>query len=332
VVECISYITESYQQISLAFKDLLQVGQDQQPVGGTQFNWPSFATWASNSVGMNIRNETLQIIVKELLPSFPDWLQKLIDKLGPDWIIKLPVIRDLFAQVFRVILSFISSFYVEVFFECFDAIQMGRGLCGGNLHVFHEIGAKFSLFGASFVGQSAYNQSSLDAYLSTFVPGPASKGGQDQLKEAMRNYYIAMWMRNDSEQRAQHLALANALVGLQEQTELQPYIIEAFPAPFNITIAGKTVTIDIRPACTVMISLIMATETLIPTKDIPQRLDGKTWSTLVENVTLDQYASLYAAHLLHFQHYFLFIIFLLGCFCTVTSLWFTTRAVRISAH
>ena len=41
------------------------------PDGGTHFNWPGFATWASNSVGMNIRNETLKIIVKELFPTFP---------------------------------------------------------------------------------------------------------------------------------------------------------------------------------------------------------------------------------------------------------------------
>ena len=141
-------ITDTYQEISLAFKDMMGVGQGQHPVGGTQMNWPTFATWASNSVGDNIRNETLVVLVKEIFAKFPPWFQKLIDELGPDWMVKLPFVQRLLAQ-------------------------MGQGLCGGNQWVFHEIGHKFALFGSMFAGQSVRNQTQLDAYLATFRPEQA---------------------------------------------------------------------------------------------------------------------------------------------------------------
>ena len=53
-------ISQSYHEISLGFKDLINVGQDENPVGGTQMNWPTIASWASNSVGDNIRNLTVR--------------------------------------------------------------------------------------------------------------------------------------------------------------------------------------------------------------------------------------------------------------------------------
>ena len=50
---------QSYQQLSLAFKGLLNVAQVP-PSNATQMNWPTLATYASNTVGDNIRNQTLQ--------------------------------------------------------------------------------------------------------------------------------------------------------------------------------------------------------------------------------------------------------------------------------
>ncbi len=54
---------------------------------------PGFAVWASNSVGDNIRNETMLVLVKEWFKTLPAWMQNIIDELGPDWIIKIPFVQ-----------------------------------------------------------------------------------------------------------------------------------------------------------------------------------------------------------------------------------------------
>jgi len=52
--------------------------------------------------------------------------------------------------------------------------QMGVGLCGGNLHVFREIGTKFAEFGVAFAGAAGPNNTALAAYLANFTAEQAS--------------------------------------------------------------------------------------------------------------------------------------------------------------
>ena len=101
----------------------------------------------------------------------PQWMQSLIDELGPDWMDKLPIVEELFAE-------------------------LDLGLCGGNLHVFQEIGAKFTTFGIAFAGATAPNATALAQYLASFDDQQAS------LAEAMQHYYTAMW-ETDPTLRAQ---------------------------------------------------------------------------------------------------------------------------------
>jgi hypothetical protein len=339
-------ISDTYLEISLAMKQLLHVGQSQNPQGGTQMNWPTIAAWASNSVGDNIRNDTLQLLVQEVFQQYPEWMQQLMDELGPDWIDKLGLVQALFGQ-------------------------MDIGLCGGNVHVFNEIGTKFTLFGMAFEGTSGPNSTLLQEYLSGF-----NLSSQAALAEAMQHYYTAMW-ETDSGARAQvwsgaivvlcpkhlpsklnlrlplkmrellqrwehldpmltscacvhvcvclcvcvracmtmsvlaaglssaqvrgvcvslqYIAWANALVALQEQTELQPYITQAFPSPFNFTWGNTTVVIDPRPACTLLISLVLAEEFVFAFQDVTSRpSDGALWPENLSNLTLPGYAKLYA--------------------------------------
>eukprot|EP00040_Diaphanoeca_grandis_P043336 m.267676 g.267676 ORF g.267676 m.267676 type:complete len:389 (-) comp74340_c0_seq1:166-1332(-) len=245
------YISDTYQRLSLAFKNLTHVSQQSQPTTTTQMNWCTLATWASNSVGDNIRNQTLQLLVEELFAAYPPWVRDMIDELGPDWMVKIPVVRDLFAR-------------------------MGKGLCAGNLVVFSEIGNKFAAFGEYFASDTIRNDTSWQRYLTTF-----NMTYEQNLADAMSHYYDSMWTSNDAE-RAQQIAWANMLVGLAEQTELQPYIVSAFPPPFNLTWKGKTILIDLSPACTTIISLVTATRWLIPIRDVPPRPDGGVWSSYLD--------------------------------------------------
>ena len=153
-------ISYNYQQISLNFKLLLNVSATQ--TNNTQANWPTIAVWASNSVGMNIRNRTLQIIVEELFAGFPAWFVDAIDLLGPDWIDHVPFVQKLLEN-------------------------MNIGLCAGNRIVFQEVGGAFARFGVSFNSLTRPNATALQDFLNTF------SNNQSDLVQALNNYYDAMW-------------------------------------------------------------------------------------------------------------------------------------------
>lgn len=185
-------ITHHYQLIGGNMKSMLNVNQSQ--AASTQANWPSIAAWASNAVGNNIRNETLQYLVREI---FRGWPQALVDAL-----LKVAGGVDTWDFVRKLL------------------AQMGRGLCEGNRVVFHEVGGAFAAFGVAFDALAQPDAQKLAAYLAMFDPKTAQ-----QLADAMQQYYAAMW-EADVGVRAQRIAWANWLVGLHEQTILQQYIVE----------------------------------------------------------------------------------------------------------
>ncbi len=255
-------ISWMYQQISLSFKTLLGVSQAQ--VGNlTQSNWPSVATFASNSVGMNIRNLTLLITVQELFEGWPTWWIEMVDELGPDWIDKLPIVQRLFER-------------------------MSLGLCAGNQYVFEEIGTKFSQFGIYFDGETAPNQTNWNNYAALF-----NQTTQQTLLEAMAHYYSAKYS-SDPAEAAQYSCWANTLVGLQEQSNLQPFIVDAFPQEFNFSWNGRNVSIDVRPMATKLITLIMAQEWNWATRDIPPRpIDHQFFPVWLRDLTIPGLVQIY---------------------------------------
>ena len=73
-------------------------------------------------------------------------------------------------------------------------------------------------------------QAFLDEYLQ---PGPLSEGGQDYLREAFTAYYDARFETN-AKQKAEYVLIGNLLVGLHEQTRLQPQIEQAMAVPLEM--------------------------------------------------------------------------------------------------
>jgi hypothetical protein len=66
-----------------------------------------------------------------------------------------------------------------------------------------------------------------------------ARGGQTLLAEAARHYYTAKF-EPDPKRRAERILLANATIGLHEQTRLQTYIAGSLNAPIADTLVNAT--------------------------------------------------------------------------------------------
>lgn len=195
-------ITQMYFQLSLQLAGLL---------GQQDANWCTFATHASKTAGYSIRREELPgyaLLVWLDENTRLSGLEKRLNQLAD-----AVVSRSDVAAHFDGIVEHISN--------CISA---------GNLKVFAELAPVFSLFLREHHEKPEKSDESLRAVLERLAPGDVSIGGQRLLEQALTQYHEAIY-DPDPKRKAERILLGNCLIGLHEQTRLQPYIVEALDTP-----------------------------------------------------------------------------------------------------
>jgi CRP-like cAMP-binding protein len=198
-------ITQMYFQLSLQMAGLL---------GQQDANWCTFATHASKTAGYSIRREEmpgygLVIWIEDHVERFAG-----IERLANAVTDRIVARSDLAARL-EGITRHISN--------CISA---------GNLKVFAELAPVFAAFLRAFQASTRPDPEALKDVLALLDPGDVNLGGQQLLGEALSHYHAAMFER-DMKRKAELILLANCLIGLHEQTRLQPYIVEALDTPMG---------------------------------------------------------------------------------------------------
>jgi hypothetical protein len=191
-------ITQRYHDLSQAMR---------QVVSSTDANWSTFATWASKTAGQTIRNEEVPPVLRTALS---DW-ESLVERVS-SVLRMLPGDIDPLAPVSETLRD------------------LSGAISKGNLKVFRELGPEFSRFVATMGSDSEYDERKLRQYQMKFRPGPVDEGGQDLLRQAFTHYYEARF-EHDRQCKARLIYLSNTLIGLHEQSRLQPEISLAMNAP-----------------------------------------------------------------------------------------------------
>ena len=170
---------------------------------GQGANWCTFATWASRQAGATIRGE--------------DALDLLTDRLGGGslthplrtfgrWLLR----RGLFDSSSRL------GRLLGRLHTPFDAVELASdAVARGNRKVFEEIGFEFARW---------LEADDPAAFIASLRDGDPPDG-QKYLKAAFTHY-------SAPSPGPQRLFFANLLIGLHEQTRLQPEICEALDAPY----------------------------------------------------------------------------------------------------
>ncbi|MGE0461228.1 MAG: hypothetical protein AB7Q16_07640 [Vicinamibacterales bacterium] len=174
-------------------------------------NWSTFATWASKTAGLSIRDEEVPRLLLALLRDG----ERLRPRVGP-----------VFAWIYRH-----TAAKVDVFQQARDTIRrISEEVADGNRKVFAELAPLFVRFIDTMATPEAERPARLQEFLATLRPGPSDRGGQDVLRGAFTNYAAAA-VERDPCIKAQLILLANCQIGLHEQTRLQDDIKGAMDAP-----------------------------------------------------------------------------------------------------
>lgn len=184
-------------------------------IGGDNSNWSTFATWASKTAGQSIRGEEIPKELRVLLAEqakLHERLTKVLKLLPGDWAEELDPLA-----VPKAVLANVS-----------DQIAIG------NLKVFAELAPLFAKFWARFADPKRLVDDELKAFVGELIPGPVEQGGQDWLKTAFTSYFAAARAATPKE-CAEFILHGNLLIGLHEQTRLQPFIAGALDAPFEMS-------------------------------------------------------------------------------------------------
>jgi hypothetical protein len=110
--------------------------------------------------------------------------------------------------------------------------EVSAQIAEGNLKVYAELTPLFARFTALFSGPGQPSDVGVDAFVRELRPGSANDGGQDSLKLAFRAYADAS-VSADPKRRAELTLYGNVLIGLHEQTRLQPNIQGGIDAPVS---------------------------------------------------------------------------------------------------
>ncbi len=204
------YITQRYHDLSSALAEV--ISQD-------NVNWSTFATWASKTAGESIRNEEVPSFVVALVGDASDDTEPHLGAIGSALHALVPTT------------GFHTSFLLAPITDTLKDVS--TSIARGNLKVFAELAPEFVQFVETFRGDTKIDEAKLGTYLQHFKPGDIEKGGQELLKSAFASYYRARFEPNVTA-RARMILFGNCLVGLHEQTRLQPEIEAALDAPVDV--------------------------------------------------------------------------------------------------
>lgn len=199
-------ITQTYCELSQSIAGVTGTGNA---------NWSTFATWASKTAGQSIRGEEVPPEVAAVL-SGQGALEARLAALNR----RFPVLGWLKA-------NFDAADVPRAF-----VAEVARQIADGNLKVFAELAPLFARFVHVFSDPGQRTPAELESFVAILRAGSAAEGGQDSLKLAFTSY-LAAANAADRHERAELVLYANLLIGLHEQTRLQPNIQAAIDAPFS---------------------------------------------------------------------------------------------------
>jgi hypothetical protein len=202
-------ITQCYHELSAAVAERVSPGA----------NWCTFATWASRQAGQTIRGEDFVRVADDILGS--------------------PEISALIAGVVRVAAREMGGtahvalpMAIRRIIDPEAALRRAAdAVAVGNRKVFVEIGREFARWRATAAATGAPDGPATAAFCEGLRPGEPPDG-QQRLREAFAAYGEACRAPNDHA-RAALLLLGNLLVGMHEQTRLQPEIRASLDASLD---------------------------------------------------------------------------------------------------
>ena len=218
-------ITQCYHELSHAVRRLTGPGA----------NWCTFATWASKQAGQTIRKEDVGGAVRTWLGGSAD-VHSLLAGIAAA-LRRTGIVRDAASLAGSVMRALDAG-------AAFD--RAATAVAIGNRMVFEEIGHHFARFLEMMRDGAAVDPGRFAAFEEGLGPGEPP-GGQGLLRDAFGAYRDGLG-EAAAKARAERLLHANLLIGLHEQTRLQPQIAAALDAAFDADAVRRRLLSELLPA------------------------------------------------------------------------------------
>ena len=179
-------------------------------------NWFGFGTRASKTAGQALRHELMPHLMKSAMIRLAGYentilfFNDVLDKSKPS---PPNEMHNLLAEALKRVSLLVSA---------------------GNVLIFGELAWPVSNLINTFAHDWSYDEQKLLLFSNKHLrPGSVERNGQDHLREAFRAYLKARFETN-SKRKAEYVFLGNLLIGLHEQTRVQPYIEQAMAVPLDV--------------------------------------------------------------------------------------------------
>jgi hypothetical protein len=191
-------------------------------------NFHTWAVWGSRKAGVTIRQEDLGealrnatvvagivgLLVGLVLSAVSNWL----------WLTNLPWIIVVPSALIGMVCGALTGRWIATY----SRREASRLILEGNRIVLEDIGKQTARFVALFHNRSEEDPNALEAFLSELRPGDTASAGQDLLRQAFTQYYIARYAK-DLKRKHEANYFANCLAVLHEHVRLEPYIKKSMP-------------------------------------------------------------------------------------------------------
>lgn len=202
-------ITQCYHELSAAVGGRVAPGA----------NWCTFATWASRQAGQTIRGEDFARAADEILGSHE--VAALVTG----------VVRLAAADIDAAAHVLLPDEIRRILDPALALRRAAAAVAEGNRKVFVEIGREFARWLGTAAAAGAPDDEATSAFCTALRAGEPPEG-QRLLREAFVAYGSACRAPNEHD-RASLVLLANLLIGLHEQTRLQPEIQASLDASID---------------------------------------------------------------------------------------------------
>ncbi len=217
----------SNRRITLVHYKLSQVLQ---AVTGTDAgaNFHTWAVWGSRKAGVTIRQEDLGEALRNAM--IVAGIVGFIVGLSVSWISISLWLTGLHWSIvpLSALVGMCCGALVGRWIAIYSRREAARLILEGNRIVLEDIGKQTARFIALFHDKNEEDTKSLDTFLAELRTGETASGGQDLLRQAFTQYYIARYAK-DLKQKHEAAYFANCLAVLHEHIRLEPYIKKSMP-------------------------------------------------------------------------------------------------------
>ena len=227
-----------------------RLSQVLQAVTGTEAgaNFHTWAVWGSRKAGVTIRQEDLGEAIHNA--TIVSGIVGLLVGLAVSWISISLWLTHLHWSI--VALSALIGMFCGALtgrqIAIYSRREAARLILTGNRIVLEDIGKQTARFVALFHDKNDEDANALKAFLAQLRPGDTASGGQDLLRQAYTQYYIARYA-TDLKQKHEAAYFANCLAVYHEHLRLEPYIKKSMPFIIRKCATKRLMQFDVGRVC-----------------------------------------------------------------------------------